>query len=152
MRAARELAAVGHAVHDLSHVLGLDVADRHVIEEEQRLGAGGEDVVHAHGHEVLAHRLVAVEDLGEHELGAHAVGTGDEDRVLHVLERRGGEQAAKTADTADDLGTVGLLDHLLDGVDRAAALGGVHAGVLIRNVLALGHVGFLSTQGIPHSA
>ncbi|MFR3451015.1 MAG: hypothetical protein ACLTSX_04670 [Collinsella sp.] len=49
-------------------MLGLDMADGNVIEEEQRLGAGGEDVVHAHGNEILADRLVTVEDLGEHEL------------------------------------------------------------------------------------
>ena len=151
-RATRKLAAVGHALDDLGHVLGLDMANGDVIEEEQRLGAGGEDVVHAHGDEILADRLVTVEDLSEHELGAHAVGAGDEDRVLHVLERGGGEQAAEATDAADDLGAVGLLDHLLDRVDRAAALGGIDAGVLVRYVLALGHVRFLSTQGIPSTA
>ncbi len=125
------------------------MADGNVIEEEQRLGAGGEDVVHAHGDEILTDRLVTVEDLGKHELGAHAVRAGDEDRVLHVLERGSGEQAAETTDAADDLRAVGLLDHLLDRVDRAAALGGIDAGVLVRYVLALGHLRFLSTQGIP---
>lgn len=72
-------------------MLSLDVADGDIVEEEQGLGAGGEDVVHAHGDKILAHSLVTVEDLGEHELGAHAVRAGDEDRILHVLERRGGE-------------------------------------------------------------
>ena len=139
-RAARELAAVGHAFHDLGHMRGLDVADRNVVEEEERLGAGREDVVHAHCDEVLAHRLMPVEQLGEHELGPHAVGARDEDGVLHVLEGGDGEQTAKPADTADDLGTTGLGDHLLDGVDRAATLGRVDPGVLVGHMLGcLGH-------------
>ena len=134
-RAARQLAAVGHAFHDLRHVLGLDVPDGHVIQEEQRLGAGGQDVVHAHGHQVLAHRLVTVQQLGEHELGAYAIRARDEDGILHVLQRGGGEEPAEAADTAHNLGTVGCGNHLLDGVHRAAALGGVHAGVLVRHML-----------------
>ena len=90
-RATRELAAVGHALDNLCHVLGLDVADGNIVQEEQRLGARSQNVVDAHGDQVLAHRLVAIHDLGEHELGAHAVGTADQDRVFHILERGGRE-------------------------------------------------------------
>ena len=78
---------------------------------------------------------MTVQQLRQHELGAHAVGARDENRILHVFEGSSGEQAAKAADTADDLGTVGLLDHLLDGVDRAATFSRIDAGVLIRHVL-----------------
>ena len=90
-RAARELAAVGHALDDLCHVLGLDVADGNVVQEEQRLGARSQNVVDAHGDQVLAHRLVTIHDLGEHKFGAHAVGTADQNRVLHILKRGGRE-------------------------------------------------------------
>ena len=139
-RAARELAAVGHALDDLCHVLGLDMADGNVIQEEQRLGARSQNVVDAHGDQVLAHRLVAVHDLGEHELGAHAVGAADQDRVFHILKRAGREQATEAADAADNLGTIGVLDHLLNSVDGAAALGGIDAGVLVRHMLAIAHL------------
>jgi hypothetical protein len=132
-------------------MLGLDVTDGDIVEEEQGLGAGSEDVIHAHGDKVLTHGLVTVEDLGENELGPHAVRAGDENRVLHVFERSSGEQAAKAADTTDDLRTIGVGNHLLDRIDRAAAFGGVDAGVLVRHVLRiLGHVCFLSSQGIPY--
>ena len=139
-RATRELAAVGHALDDLCHVLGLNVTDGNVIQEEQRLGARSQNVIDAHGDQVLAHRLVTVHDLGEHELGAHAVGAADQDRVFHILKRGGREQATKATDAADNLGAVGVLDHLLDSVDGAAALGGIDAGVLVRHMLAVAHL------------
>ena len=47
-RAAGLLAALADARHDLGHVLGLELADGHVVQEEQRLGARGQDVVRAH--------------------------------------------------------------------------------------------------------
>ena len=83
---------------------------------------------------------MTVHDLGEHELGAHAVGTADQDRVFHILKRGGREQATKATDTADDLGAVGVLNHLLNSVDGAATLGGIDAGILIRHMLAVAHL------------
>ena len=139
-RAARELAAVGHTLDDLCHVLGLDVTDGNVVQEEQRLGARSQNVVDAHSDQVLAHRLVTVHDLGEHELGAHAVGTANQNRVFHILKRGGREQATEATDTADDLGAVGVLNHLLNSVNGAAALGGIDAGILIRHMLAVAHL------------
>ena len=90
-RAARELTAVGHALDDLCHVPGLDVTDGNVVQEEQRLGARSQNVVDAHSDQVLAHCLVTVHDLGKHELGAHAVGTANQNRVFHILKRGGRE-------------------------------------------------------------
>ena len=139
-RAARELAAVGHTLDDLCHVLGLDVTDGDVVQEEQRLGARSQNVVDAHSDQVLAHRLVTVHDLGEHELGAHAVGTANQDRVFHILKRGSREQATEAADAADNLGAIGVLDHLLNRVDGAAALSGIDAGILIRHMLAVAHL------------
>ena len=139
-RAARELAAVGHALDDLCHVLGLNVTDGDVVQKEQRLSARSQNVIDAHGNQVLAHRLVTVHDLGEHELGTHAVGAANQNRVFHILKRGGREQAAKAADAADNLGAVGVLDHLLNSVDGAAALGGIDAGVLVRHMLAVAHL------------
>ena len=139
-RAARELAAIGHALDDLCHVLGLDVTDGNVVQEKQRLGARSQNVVDAHSDQVLAHRLVTVHDLGEHELGAHAVGTANQNRVFHILKRGSREQATKATDAADDLGTVGVLNHLLNSVNGAAALGGIDAGILIRHMLAVAHL------------
>ena len=139
-RAARELTAIGHALDDLCHVLSLDVTDGNVVQEEQRLGARSQNVVDAHSDQVLAHCLVTVHDLGEHELGAHAVGAADQDRVFHILKCGGREQATEATDAADNLGAVSVLDHLLNRVDGAAALGGIDAGVLIRHMFAVAHL------------
>ena len=52
-------AAVGHALDQLLDVVGVELADRDVVEEEQRLGALAHDVVDAHRHEVDADRVEA---------------------------------------------------------------------------------------------
>ena len=63
--AAGLLAALRDALHNLCHVLGAQLADGHVVQEEERLGTDGHDVVHAHGHQVLAHRVMAVKQLSD---------------------------------------------------------------------------------------
>ena len=138
---AQLLAALADARHDLGHVLGLELADGHVVEEEQRLGARGEDVVRAHGHEVDAHRVVLTGQLRHLELRAHAVGAADQQRVVHALGRRDGEQAAEAADVAHHLGTVRVVHDALDGFDGARALGRVHAR------LRVGHRVFVHPAG-----
>ena len=49
-RAASLPAAVGHALDELLDVVGVELADRDVVEEEEGLGALAHDVVDAHGH------------------------------------------------------------------------------------------------------
>ena len=88
-------------------MLAAQLADRDVVQEEQRLGAAGKDVVHAHGDKVDAHRAMLADKLGHLELGAHTIGARHEQRVFHPLRRRDGEQAAEAADVAHDLGAVG---------------------------------------------
>ena len=66
---------------------GVDVelAAGEVVEEEQRLGALHQDVVDAHRDQVDADGVVPVEREGELELGADAVGAGDQDRLAVAL-------------------------------------------------------------------
>ena len=52
--AAGLAAALGHAFDELLDVIGIELADRDVVEEEERLGALAHDVVDAHGDEVDA--------------------------------------------------------------------------------------------------
>ena len=73
--------------------------------------------------------------LGNLERRAHAVGAGNPQRLGHVLGRRYAEQAAETAYVADNLLAIRGVHRLLDGVDGARALGGVHACCLVRNFL-----------------
>ena len=134
-RAARLTATLADAGDDLGHVLLAQLADGDVVQEEQRLGAARQDVVDAHGHQVDAHGAVLAGQLGNLELRAHAVGAGNQQRLGHVLGRRDAEQAAEAADVADDLRAIRGVHRLLDGVDGARALGGVHACCLVRNFL-----------------
>ena len=143
-RAAAHAAAVGDTRDDRGDRFGLELADCHVIEEEQRLGAHDHDVVDAHGNEVLANGAVAVEQLGDRKLGAHAVGARDEHGVFHVLEARHREARSESAEPADDLGSVRARHGGLDGIHGAGAFGGINAGVLVGHVLGgvvLGHGG-----------
>ena len=57
-RAARLLAAIGDAGNDLLSHAHLEMARSEVVEEEQRLGPAHHQVVHTHGHQIDADRVV----------------------------------------------------------------------------------------------
>ena len=80
-RAAGLPAALGHAVDELLDVVGVELADGDVVEEEQRLGALAHEVVDAHGHEVDADGVEPAGGLGDQRLGADAVGRRHEHRA-----------------------------------------------------------------------
>ena len=129
-RAAGLAAAVGHALDELLDVVGVELAHRDVVEEEQRLGALADDVVDAHRHEVDADGVEPAGGLGDERLGADAVGGRHQHRVrVAVLRER--EQPAEAADVADDLGPEGGADLRLDALDRLLAGGDADAGVLV---------------------
>ena len=75
--------------------------DGHVVEEEERLGAGADDVVGAHRDEVDPEPVEAPGAPGEGDLRAHAVGRGDEQRP--PVARRDLDGAGEAAEPADDL-------------------------------------------------
>lgn len=121
-------ATVGHAGDDLFEQRRVVLAARDVVEEEQRFGALGCNVVDTHGHAVDADLIVLVRHLGDHELGAHAVGAGNQHRFA-VAE--GGEikQATEASDAADHAGTAraghvrfDALDYLVAGFDTDSCL------------------------------
>ena len=60
-RAAGVPAAVGDPGDDLGDLLRHDLADGDVVEQEQRLGAAGDQVVDDHRDQVDARRVVDVE-------------------------------------------------------------------------------------------
>ncbi len=69
-----------------------------------------------HGDQVDADGVVPVERKCEHELGAHAVGPRDEDRVTEALADL--DQSAKTPDAGQHLGPHGALGEGLDPLDE----------------------------------
>ena len=74
-------AAGGDAFDDAGRGRDLELAGGEVVEEEQRLGALADQVVDAHRHQVDADGVEPAGVDREPELGADAVGRGDEDRV-----------------------------------------------------------------------
>ncbi len=69
------------ARHELGDLVGIEQADRDVVEEDDRLGPRAHEVVHAHRDEVLSDAPEPVEGTGDLELRAHPVGRRDEHRV-----------------------------------------------------------------------
>ena len=89
-------AALRHAAHDLGDFLRHVFAAGDVIQEKQGLRAHADDVVDAHGHGVDADGIVLVHEDGQLDLGAAAVGAGDQNRLLHP----GDVQAEAAAEAA----------------------------------------------------
>ncbi len=90
-----------------------------VVEKEQRLGTLDQDVVDAHRDQVDADRVVLVHRECELELGADAVGPGDQHRFAVALRQL--DQRTKTADAGQDLGTQRALGKWLDRLDQPVA-------------------------------
>ena len=84
-RAAGQFAALGDALDHRGRGVDIELAAGEVIEEEQRLGALHQNVIDAHRHQVLADGVVAVQLEGELELGADAVGAGNQHRLAIAL-------------------------------------------------------------------
>ena len=128
-------AALRHARDDFSYALRHIPAAGDVVEEKERLGPGADNVVHAHGHAVYAHRVVLAEEEGYFELRAHAVRAGDEDGLLHAGEV-GQEQAAEAAEAAQDAGALRALHVLFHKLHGPVARGDVHSRGLVARALA----------------
>ena len=118
-RAAGLFAAVGDALDDFGGGGHVQLAAGEIVEEEQRFGALHQDVVHAHGHQVDADGVVAVQFKCQLEFGAHAVGAGYQHRFLEFLGNF--DQAAETADAGQDFGAHGALGKGFDVLDQLVA-------------------------------
>ena len=135
-RAPGRSAALRDTEDDLVDLLGHELPDRDVVEEEQRLGAAGRDVVDAHGHDVETDRVEATDLGGDEALRADTVGRRDEQR-LPVREPAEGEEAAEPTDVADDLRAERRPDVLLDQLDGLLAGRDVDTRVGVGELLRL---------------
>ncbi|CAB4997725.1 unannotated protein [freshwater metagenome] len=120
--ASGNLARLGHTGDHLCHLIGVELAAGDVVEEEQWTSALYEHIVDAVVDDVHAHALVLAETGGEFDLRADAIGGGDEQWFVHVLDRREAEHATEAAHTAQDGRSVCALDGSLHLVDGAGAL------------------------------
>ena len=147
--AARLVAARGDAGDHLPRLARVQPAGREVIQEEQRFGALHHDVVHAHRHQIDADGVMDA-GLDRHlELGADAVGAGDQHRIgksrgLQVEQRTEAAQPAHHA--APIRRPRERLDRLHQRIGRrdvhaGGAVGQAIAGDWFRIVITTGHAG-----------
>ncbi len=138
-RTAGLTASFGHACHDGGAGLYVQLACREVVEEEQRLGALHQHVVHAHSHQVDAHRIQAPEVDGQPQFGAYTVGTRNKNGVLvgGSIEL---EQATEAADAAEHAPTVSRGNQRFDSVYQFIAGVDIDTGVPVSQGCFGGHL------------
>jgi len=101
-----------------------------VIEEKQRFRALNEHVIRAHGDEIDADRVMLVQLMGQHQLGADTVGAGYQDR-FPVAARRQGKEATKATKACKHFGPLCAFDERLDTIDEIVAGVDINSGILI---------------------
>ena len=125
--AARLAAALGDAGDDVGDAAGVVFAAGDVVQEKEGGGAAADDIVDAHGHAVDADGVVLVHELGQAQLGAHAVGAGDQHRASSCRRGRGRTARRSPPRVPMTPGMIGGLHHGLDALHRLIAGGHVHA-------------------------
>ena len=152
--AARDAAARRDPADDIGADTRHQLAGGVIVEEEQRLGALDDDVVHAHRHEIDADRVVAAGLDGDLDLGADAVIGRHQDRVGEA----GGlqvEQPAEPADLGIRPGPAGGAHQRLDRLDHGVARIDIDARIRVGHsvpafaVLALGRHRHLVSTSCP---
>ncbi len=118
---------------------GIDIqlAGGVVVEEEQRLGALNHQIVDAHRHQIDADGVMALQIHRQAQLGADAIGAGDQYRLAVFLRQR--TQRAKATESSHHLGTASLLDDSLNPVDQGIARIDVYSGVFVTERGFVGH-------------
>ena len=121
---------LGDAAEDLAPGRHVELAGGQVVEEKQRFGAVHHQVVDAHGDEVDADGVVAPGGVGDLELGADPIGTGDQNGVA-VARRLEVEERPEAAERRGHAGALRRGGQRLDGVDQRRAGVDVDAGGLV---------------------
>ena len=147
-RAAGLAAAVGDALDEVGDAIGVEAADRDVVEEEHGVGAAREHVVDAHGDEIDP-RVAQTTGLAlEDQLRADAVGAGHEHRIAVATGR---DEPGEATEVAEHAGRAGRGNGAAQPVDDR--IGGLqrHAGPLVGQRLVRAHArtGSPSKRSLP---
>ena len=125
-------AAFGDAGDHPRRLIHVQLAAGEIVQEQQRLGALGQQIVDAHGHQVDPDGVVQA-GLGRHlQLGADAVGGGDEQGIV-VAGRLEVEERAEAAQGPVRARPAGRLGERLDPLDESGARVDVDAGLRRRS-------------------
>ena len=100
-----------------------------VIEEKQRFGALHQNVVDAHRDQILADGVVLVHLERQLQLGADAIGAGDQHRLAIVLRQF--HQRAEAADAAQHLGAQRAFGVGLDALHQGIAGVDIDTGIAV---------------------
>ena len=119
--------ALCHAAHDLGDLFGDVLAAGDVVQEEKGLGAAADNVVNAHGNGVDANGVMLVHENGQLDLGAAAVGAGNENGLFHTGDgqTKATAEAAHIVQTACVFGAGNVLLHQLNSLVTG---GDIHTG------------------------
>ncbi len=107
----------------------IEFAAGEIIEEKQWLGALHQNVVDAHADQVYSYSIVSVEFKSQFQLGADAVGAGDEHGFLVLFGDF--HQAAETADAGEHFGAHGAFGIRLDVFDQLVAGIDIYPGITV---------------------
>ena len=114
--AAHFAAAPDDAAHQHFQSVVVQNAERQIVEEEERAGAFGQNIVDIQGDQVLADAFEMAQLRGDFQFGADAVGAGDQHGVGEAGQ---GEQAGEPAAGVQDFGAVGHSGKGFDAVFQA---------------------------------
>ncbi len=141
--AAGLFAAVGDAGDDGAGGGDVQLAGREVVEEEQGLGALHHQVVDAHGDQVDADAVMLAGFDRDLQLGADAVGGGDQQRIA-IAGRLEVEEGAEAAQAGVRTAARRRFGERLDRFHQGLAGIDVHAGFAIGQAIA--GIGFAGLQ------
>ncbi len=148
-RAPRLATAGGDTADDRGRDIGVELAHREVVEEEERGRALRRDVVGSPD-QIDADGVVPAGGPGQYRLRPDAVGRRDQDRVVH-LQCLEVEQPPEATEAAEHAGTVRGLRVRLDHFDGTIAGRDVDAGGRVRQCV-VAHAGPVrSTTGISNT-
>ncbi|MNT00431.1 hypothetical protein D3C72_1348640 [compost metagenome] len=140
---ARLLTAFGDTGDHAGRGVHVQFAGGKVIQEEQRLSALNHQIVHTHCNQIDADGVVSFQVHRQTQLGAYAVGTGNQYRLAVFLRQR--TQGAKTAQTTHHFRAAGLFNYTFDAVYQCIASIDIDTCVFIAERGFVGHCAIPTT-------
>ena len=138
-RTAGLYAAVCHALNDVCYLFRDIFAQCNIIQEYQRFCTAADDVVDTHCHTVDAHCVMLVQHECNLQLGAHAVCSGNQNRLGNAgqVQLKGSAEAADAAHHARCHGSCNVCLHQFNCLVSG---GNVYAGCLIAFAETFAHI------------
>lgn len=138
-RTSRLQASINDALDHIPGLQDIQLPARKVVEEKQRIRSLSQHIVHIHGNEIDANRIMDPCALSNFELGADAVGSRDKNGIFETagFQVKG---PAETSNVGIRAHTPGRFDKRFDKVHQAVAGINVHSRRSIGKALLSGGV------------